>query len=153
LLRDRDIRAVISSEERKAVATAQAMAAHLGVPTRACAGFEEQHHRNSEWLDADEFDRRVAAALDAPEARSFGDESANEAADRFRAALSRLAEAESGQVAVVTHGRVLTAFIARHNRIAASEFWKRLEMPAYAVVRASSFELVHVDYDPCKVAE
>jgi broad specificity phosphatase PhoE len=147
------IGALLSSEEPKASATASAMGDALRLTPRMVAGLEEQHQRLHVWHEAEAFDRLVGDALDRPDERLLGDETATEAALRFESALGVIRDLLAERAAIVTHGRVMTAFIARHNRVLASAFWKRLEMPAYVVLRAADYRLIEVNFDPCRVGE
>jgi broad specificity phosphatase PhoE len=151
LLTNRGLRSIISSPEAKATGTARALAEKLKLPLAVCQELEEQRRSDNQWLSPDEFDRLVGEALDTPHRRSFGDESASEAAARLEAAVRRLPDGGRGAL-VVSHGRILTAFVAKHNRILASSFWKRLEMPAFIVLCAADFSLREVNFDPCRVA-
>jgi broad specificity phosphatase PhoE len=152
LLSNRGVRSIASSPEGKAMGTARVLAEALGLPLAIAKDFEEQRRSDTQWLSREEFDRLVGEALDTPQSRSFGDESAAEAAARFEAAVRGLPEGGRGAL-IVSHGRILTAFVARHNRILASAFWKQLEMPAFIVLRAADFVLREVNFDPCGVAD
>lgn len=105
-----DVRAVYSSVELKAKSTALIIADALGVPARLVDGFEEL--RFEEWIpNSDEFAEAVQAILEHPDVSLRGAERAESAAERFAAGVE-LVEQGPFPALVVTHGRVLSAYLA-----------------------------------------
>jgi broad specificity phosphatase PhoE len=78
----------------------------------------------------------MAALFARPAELVFGDESADQAYQRFRAAVTGVLELFPDQnVAVVTHGTVMTLLITRAKSDPAPlAFWQRLGLPAVAVL-------------------
>jgi broad specificity phosphatase PhoE len=60
----------------------------------------------------------------------FGDESADEAHDRFNHALSELLVGRRDDVAVVSHCSVIALYVGRATGVNPYELWSRLGMPA-----------------------
>ncbi len=127
------ILALYSSVEPKAKATALILGDALGLPVRLVEGFEEQ--RWDEWIDnADAFNEAARRILEHPDAGVRGSETAVAAAARFEAAL-RIVAGGPAPAAVVSHGRVITAYLARCLALEDPyEFWRGIPMPGYARV-------------------
>ena len=122
---------IVSSHERKAKATAEVIGGTLSIPVFEMPGFEEQGgNRIPFFADTEAFDRAVQRLFSTPDEVVLGQESANQAADRFAQALSSArATCPGGTLACVSHGRVLCAFLARYFGVPAYSHWKRLGMP------------------------
>ncbi len=126
---------VVSSVEPKAIATGRILARSLRAPFRTAPGLQE-HERGSlpvlepaAWRDA------VRRFFGTPDALVFGRETANEALARFECGLRRaLASAAQDRPAVVTHGTVLSLFVARHNDLDPYGLWRGLQMPEALVL-------------------
>ncbi len=127
---------VVTSHERKARATADVIGETLSIPVIEMPGFEEQgDNRVPFFIDTEAFDRAVQRHFLVPDEVVLGQESANQAAERFAQALSRArATCPGGTLACVSHGRVLCAFLARYFGVVAYSRWKRLGMPDAIVV-------------------
>ncbi len=152
------IDALYSSVEPKAQSTAGIIGDALAIPVHIAEGFEEQHW--DDWVEnADAFNDAVRRILEQPDDRMNGSESAAAAAARFGAALRsvigeprtdaalrfetnasadatrRSGAAGTSALAVVSHGRVLTAWLARAVALeSALEVWRAMPMPAYCSV-------------------
>ena len=142
---------IISSEERKAKATAHTIGAALAIPVVEMPGLEEQGGGQVPFLcDAEAFDRAVERFFAAPDQVVLGGESASEAAERFAAALLEARTSfPSGTLAYVSHGRVLCAFLARHAGVEPYSFWKRLGMPEAMVIDEQGRLLDVLSVPPC----
>ena len=127
---------LVSSREAKAVETAALLGRELKTGYKALAGLQE-HARNSVgWLSEDEYRAGLSALYAKPAEVVFGDESADRARARFKAALDGLlVEHPDENVVVITHGTVMTLFIQHITpSIAPMEFWQRLGLPSAAVL-------------------
>jgi broad specificity phosphatase PhoE len=125
--------AIYSSVESKASATAAIIGDPLGLPVRLVEGLEEQ--RWDAWTEnADEFNENVRRILERPEESIAGSEPAAAASQRFDAAL-HLALPGGGPLAVVSHGRVLTAWLDSVLALESPyDAWRAIPMPGYALV-------------------
>jgi len=127
------LRAVYASPEEKARTTALLLAEPTGLPVAVVPGFEEL--RIDDWIgNADEFSALVRRILAQPNISVRGAERAAAAATRFEAAL-RVVEEGPFPAAVVSHGRVLAAYVAKLLRLEdAFAFWRAIPMPAWAAL-------------------
>jgi broad specificity phosphatase PhoE len=127
---------IVASTEKKAAQTAQAAAHWLGIPWQCADGLEEHHRQTMRIMPRAEFQALVAHLLDHPDKLVFGEETGAQALERFSSALEGLLNANPRQnLAVVTHGTVLSLWAAQRFGLPAYEFWRDLGMPAYLVVR------------------
>ena len=138
-------RALYSSGELKAVQTAEAAASWLEVETSVVAGLEEQDNRGVGWFEAEEdFRNAVQKLFEQPKQAVFGAESAQAAAGRFESALAEIAKQHtpSDTVALVTHGRVMTAFLQMATEIDPIPFWRSLTFPAAVTISWPTVKLI-----------
>lgn len=127
---------IIASHEKKATQTAQATAHWLGIPWRCADGLEEHHRQTLDILPRTEFQSLVARLLAHPDELVIGEETGAQALQRFSTALERLLQAYPRQnLAVVTHGTVLSLWAAQHFHLSAHEFWRDLGLPAFLAIR------------------
>ena len=135
--RDWGLAALYSSVEPKASATAAIIGDAAGLPVRLAEGLHEQHWEG--WVEnADEFNERVREILGQRDESVHGAEPAGDAARRFGEALAAIALGAT-PAAVVSHGRVLTAYLAAALRIEDPfAFWRAMPMPAYACIELDS---------------
>ena len=128
--------ALVSSREAKAAETAALLARELGTRYTTAPGLQEHGRASLGWVGEPEFQAGMAALFARPAEVVFGDESAEQAFERFRAAVNGVLELFPDQnVALVTHGTVMTLLITRTQ--AAPDplaFWQRLGLPSVAVL-------------------
>lgn len=138
---------VLSSDELKAIETANVVADVLGIASEVDSGFREQGGSHPQWAETEEdFVSLVGDAFGRPSEFVIGNETMDAAAGRFEAAVRpRLDGAENGMV--VAHGRVISAFVAGHNEIDTFEFWRGLAMPALITLTRPDLRLVGVTND------
>jgi broad specificity phosphatase PhoE len=129
-LRDHSPTAIVSSTERKARETAELLGEELGLAVRESAGLRETARRTVPWLETEELQRGIQALFERPDEVVFGEESASAALARFSAAVDSLDE---GTV-VVTHGTVISLYVAARTGRDAFELWSRLGVPDLVVV-------------------
>ena len=132
---------IITSTEPKAAETGQIVAAELGLPCQTVPNLHE-HERSSVGYFASkaDFETAVAHFFAHPSQLVFGDETANQARDRFDTAVHTLLAAGPNEtLAIVTHGTVLTLFLAHYNQFAPVPFWQTLHLPDFFVVNRPDF--------------
>jgi broad specificity phosphatase PhoE len=137
---------IVTSTEPKAIETGQLAGERLGIPVRAALNLHE-HERPGTHLDsAERFEAKIARLLRHPGELVFGVETGDEARRRFSAAVERvMSQVPAGNVAVVSHGTVLTLFLAHHvSGIDPVRFWKALGLPALVVLSYPDLSLVEV---------
>ena len=85
----------------------------------------ETARRTVGWLRPEDLDGGIRALFERPDEVVFGEESAVSALARFEAAVEALPESS----VVVTHGTVLSLFVAARTGRDPYELWRRLELP------------------------
>lgn len=133
---------VVTSTEFKAVETGQIIAAQLGVRCGTAEDLHEHERPLAPWQGSDSFERQVARFFDQPGNLVLGDETADQARTRFGAALQAvLSRYPEGNLAVVSHGTVISTLVAYHNGLDPFRFWKSLGLPAVVLLDVPSFRL------------
>lgn len=126
---------IISSQEPKAVETAQLVAGYLNKPCESAEGLHEHNRSNTGYLSAGEFQSRVQAFFAQPDKLVMGLETAAEARIRFENAVKALLEKYPGEnLGVVAHGTVITLLVAAYNSIEPYSFWQGLGLPSIVVL-------------------
>ena len=113
-LAGKGLAAVWTSEERKALDGGEILSAQLGIPHRVDAALGENDRSSTGYLEADAFWPVVQAFFAHPDESVRGWETARHAQDRIVAAVRRAADAQAGDIAIVSHGgvsRLLTAHL------------------------------------------
>ena len=144
-LRPYHISCVATSNEPKAHATAQTLAAHLNIasPLIVDPDFRETRRDSVPYFDSQgEFHAAIHAAMNTPDAVAFGEESFSSALGRFTLALSRLVNTHHSEtIAVVTHGTIMSLLLGHVSDNDTFEIWRGLGMPAFAVL-TPNFDLL-----------
>src|SRR5205085_11952286 len=92
-----------------------------------------------------DFEAEVAALFARPGELVMGDETADQARERFTRALTGVAEQHpGGDVIVVAHGTVITLFVAAVAGVAPFPLWKRLGLPSFVVLALPGFEVLEM---------
>ena len=124
-----------SSRESKAIETAEIVANDHGVPVEIVDGLEEHHRENVPFLSSkEEFEEAVERLFRCPDELVLGTETANQARDRFTAALDKVIGVGHTDSIVVTHGTVMTLYVASIAGVQMMSFWRRLGLPSYVVL-------------------
>ncbi|WP_304172383.1 histidine phosphatase family protein [Phenylobacterium aquaticum] len=137
--------ALASSSELKAVQTAQAIAAVLGLPLSQDAGLGEQRNETGGFHDQQVFEALVARMFQEPHHLVLGEETGEAARRRFADALDRqMAAHPDGTLVVVAHGRVISLWAAQVLGVDAMPLWKHLGLATALVISADrdDFEIV-----------
>ena len=129
---------VISSPEVKAVETGQVVATALGLPLAVDGQFAEHGAGPDQFIaDYREFRAIVRRYFAEPQVVVFRDESCNAAAARFDAGVMGLTGQNDGVPIVITHGRIMSSWLANVSGGTAWDIWTGLRMP----------DLIEVDLD------
>lgn len=124
---------LVSSEEPKAIETAEVVAKRLRIDARTAPDLDE--HRRPFVESPAEFERLMEHFFAEPQERVFGEESAAEALARFTAAVESMLAAEAERnVGIVAHGTVIALYAAPILGIGAGALWKRLQAPSFVVL-------------------
>ena len=137
-----------SSREPKAIETAELVAGELGVPVKIADGLEEHHRETVPFLSSkDEFEGAVERFFLSPDRLVLGTETANQAHDRFTAAIDEVIDGEQADSIVVTHGTVMTLYMASVAGVHRMEFWRRLGLPSYVVLKLPDMRIKSIVED------
>ena len=122
---------LVSSEEPKAIETAELVAARLRIETKPAPGLDE--HRRP-YLP-DNFEETMARFFAQPTERIFGEESANEARARFAEAINTVLRDHQGlTTGIVSHGTVIALYAAPYFHTGAAALWARMQHPSFVVI-------------------
>jgi len=126
----------IASEENKARETGQIIAETLAIPWQTAANLHEHERHNVPYFATKkEFETAVAHFFTHPDTLVFGDETADQARERFDTAVRHLVTAyPTDTLIIVTHGTVLTLFLAHYNDFPPLPFWLKIKLPDLFVV-------------------
>jgi broad specificity phosphatase PhoE len=126
---DWGIEALYCSSEAKARGTALIIGDAIGLPPGVVDSFDEL--RMPDWIaNADAFNDAVRSILEG-DAPPRGAESREDAARRFAQGVSIVAGGAM-PAAVVSHGRILTAYLAQHRPLeSAFDYWRAIPMPGW----------------------
>lgn len=132
-----------SSDEPKAVATAEALAHAWGLEGVSRHPGLAEHRRGPLPLVGDvEWREQVAALFARPGELVLGEETGDQARERFAAALAEVAaEGADGLTAVVTHATVMTLLLAEANGLEPMALWGSLKLPDALFVSAPGWRL------------
>ncbi len=141
-LQTHGVRRLFSSLEPKALETAALVAARIGLVVEPVVDLHENDRTGQGFLSADELRGRIARFFERPAEVAMGSETADEAYERFAAALAKARDSAGRQdAAVITHGTVLSLFVSRHNAVPPFGLWDSLGLPSYVVLDSASFAL------------
>jgi 2,3-bisphosphoglycerate-dependent phosphoglycerate mutase len=127
---------IVCSQEPKAVETAQIVGDQLAIPVYSLSGLHEHERRTVPFLSRQELEACAAKLFANPSELVFGEETAEQAGERFSRAISATLAQHGGQtLAIISHGTVITLFVSRTNRIESFSFWKSLGLPSLVVLR------------------
>lgn len=123
---------LVSSDEPKAVQTAEHIGARLGLINQIIPGLHEHERVTAGFLDRDAFQASVRRFFAQPDALVFGEETANQAHARFAAAVqSVMASHQEKTAAFVAHGTVISLLVGRANTLDAFDLWQHLGLPSF----------------------
>jgi broad specificity phosphatase PhoE len=133
---------LITSPEPKAERTAAIVGDALGVTPIVVPGLQEFDRPKLPIMSPGEHERVNRRIFDEPARPVLGTESARGALARFEAAVrGQVGALSAGNLVAVTHGTVISLFVAAHNDVDAFEIWRRLGCATFAVLELESFRL------------
>jgi broad specificity phosphatase PhoE len=131
---------IYSSLEPKALETAALVAVRLNLTVEPRQNLHENDRTGLGFVKHDQLQQRVRDFFDQPARIVLGTETADGALQRFADTVSDIVLHARGQnSAIVTHGTVLSLFVAHHTGIKSFSLWLRLGLPAYVILDAHSF--------------
>lgn len=146
-LRAFDLHKLYASYERKAQETARLVAQQLGIAVETCPNVHEHLRSTSSFLPQQEFRERLRAFFEEPGSQVFGLETAGAALARFSSAVEQLLVPDDGRdVAVVTHGTVMSLYVSARSEWEPFPFWNRLGQPAVVIFDAETRSLAQTAF-------
>ncbi len=135
---------IVASVEPKAVETAQIAANLLGKPFETAEGLHEHDRSNVGLFESKvQFEAAVADFFEKPQSLVLGRETADQAYQRFAKAVAGVIDRyPNDNVAVITHGTVITLFVTRTAGLEPFPFWKRLGLPSFVVLSLPGLDLL-----------
>lgn len=126
-------RAAISSPEPKALQTAEIIGQRLGLAVEVEHGLHEHKRSHVSFGTEEDFRQRIAQVFADPKSPAPGGESAEQACERLTAALARHT---TRPLVAVTHGTVLSLYVAKLLGLDAHDLWRNLRTPDAFVLDA-----------------
>jgi 2,3-bisphosphoglycerate-dependent phosphoglycerate mutase len=127
---------ITSSPELKAIGTAEVIAQKLGLSVQIDDDLSEHKRHSTGFLPLEDFNAQIARLFESPwNELVFGDETATAALERFTRALDRqYVSTGSSDVLVVTHGTIMSIYVANRLGIDPLSFWRSLTTPTAIVI-------------------
>lgn len=134
---------ILTSIEPKAIKTGEILGEIWNVPVENFPNLHEHERGKNNFISNKQaWHQMVADYLKNPNELRMGRETAVEAAQRLETAIkSARTQFPHELIAFVTHGRILTAFVAQHNSIAPVQYWRDLTLPAALQLNLIDYKL------------
>ncbi|HZO87618.1 MAG TPA: histidine phosphatase family protein [Chthonomonadaceae bacterium] len=140
-----DLATVVSSVEPKARETAQIIANLLGVSWEVAQRLHENDRTGFPFLDSVTWKAAFSRFFANPQALVIGRETADQAYRRFAGAVEHVIQEHADQnLAIVTHGTVMSLFVARANGLEPFVLWERLACPSYIVLSWLDYRIIRI---------
>ncbi len=135
---------IASSPESKAVATARPVAEAVALELQIEPDLHEVGRGETPLVSAEEYQALVAAHFASPGESVSGWEPGAQAAARAVACIERLTARAPGSLCVVSHGLVLSHYLAHVRGLPAPDLeeWRAIPLPGIAVVDLDGAQLV-----------
>ena len=141
-LQDHQPDTVITSNEVKAQQTAEALATAFAIPIDYETLLHEHKRTDAPFLPDEQFLDTIHTFFNQPERLVFGNETAAQALQRFQRGINNvLKRYPEGNLIIVTHGTVLSLFVAHHTGQDPFTFWQQLDQPAFVIFNHPPFRL------------
>ena len=88
-----------------------------------------------------EFEQALEAFFSQPSRLVLGSETVSQAHDRFSAAIAAVLEADSGDSIVISHGTVMTLYLAQVADFPPMSFWRELRTPCLVEVEVPAMRV------------
>lgn len=147
-LKDYGLERVLTSEEPKAAETAEILAGRLDLGSTVASGLHEHDRTGAPFGNQRDFESAARRFFENPRYLVWGNETAEQAHTRFADGVRAVLEKRpKGNLAIVTHGTVITLFLTQHDDIDAYEFWYRLGLPSFYSLSLPDFGLQDVVFE------
>lgn len=136
---------VFTSHEPKAHETGCIPARLLNLPCEIALDLHEHDRTNEPFYTREVFFQKVEAFFNEPAKRLFGNESAQQALERFTSSVDGLiSQYPDNTLAIATHGTVIALYLAHKCKIDPITFWQQLKSPMVVVLELPDFTLTEV---------
>ena len=136
-------RVIISSTEPKALETTELVAAPLRVAHRPAPDLHEHDRSNVPHMRSGEFISMMELFFRRPDELVLGRETARQAQERFSRAVENVLQQHPQQdVAIVSHGTVISLFLARHAAQQPFQLWREMGLPSFVVLDLPGYGLL-----------
>ncbi len=136
---------VVSSNEPKAMETAEVASGMIKIPMEVVEGLHEHERGNVGFLEEERFEQSIRRFYKQPSDLVFGEETADSAHVRFSKGVRKLTDRyREENIAIVTHGTVLSLFVSRNSELEPFALWKKLGLPSWVVLSRPDFRLVEI---------
>jgi broad specificity phosphatase PhoE len=143
-LRARSVESLFCSPEIKAIETAEIVSHAIGKPFEVVDGLQEHDRSNVPFIPGS-FRDSVARFFNHPADLVLGRETADQAHARFAAAVEDILAGNAGSnIAVISHGTVISLYAARAAGLDPMPLWERLQLPSYVVLSTPGFLLLEI---------
>ena len=134
---------ILTSVEPKAMQTAEILANALQLAMQVAANLHEHERNKTGFLSQGVFEAKIQEFFENPDRLVLGNETADQAHDRFRHAIDSLVNRHRNQnVVMVAHGTVISLFVSRLTGLPAFLLWKELGLPSYIVLDRQSHTIL-----------
>jgi broad specificity phosphatase PhoE len=131
---------MFASSEPKAVQTAQVLSDRAGIEFEIRGDLAEHDRSNVPLLSDEDFASGMAEFFRIPDRCVFGTETADQAYARFASAVDDILGCRPEQnTVVVSHGTVISLFVARHLAIDPYVIWQGLGLPSFISMTLPDF--------------
>jgi broad specificity phosphatase PhoE len=126
---------IITSVEPKARETGEITAKVLGLPCLTAENLHEHKREQAGFLRQEKFLELLANLYAYPDTLIFGLETAREALNRFTQAVDAvMANHQINNIAIVSHGTVMSLFYGEITGNDPNHFWRQLGLPGFYTV-------------------
>lgn len=141
-------RLIVGSEERKAAETSHLLGSHLEVPVATQPGLQENDRTGLPFFeDVADFNAGMQAFFGNPADLVVGRETADQAHSRFVMSIDELPATARKSVVVVSHGAVISLFVARANDLDPYSVWIELGFASFVVLSRPGYSLRDLIHD------
>jgi broad specificity phosphatase PhoE len=134
---------IYSSPEPKAIETASIVSKKLSLDIDIALDLHEHRRQTVKLMDQKVFEDSVANFFSYPNDLVFGEETAAQALERFSACIHSLIINNPAETLVfVTHGTVITLFIAEKCGLKPFPLWKKLGLPSFLVLSTPDLSII-----------
>lgn len=137
---------IISSVEPKAQQTAAVIAERLGLKFTMMDGLHEHDRSGTPFYSNESFQSLVRKLFDEPHTLIFGNETGAQALGRFRESIETILESyKDNNVAIVSHGTVISLFVSWLTKMDGYRLWKELGLPSFVVLDMQNKQLLKIE--------